>query len=177
MAYPYYNNYYQYYTPMQQPVQQMQPTMQNIPAPQPVQPTPSYSSQNNQANQSGMLWVKGKENAALFPLVPNAAVALWDELAPKVYLKQADASGKPTLKTYTLVEETETPSDGSKSESGNNVPYATKEDVAALASVVKGFDGMIASMRGDIDKMSGDLYGLAGSKKKPTKKAESEEES
>lgn len=172
MAYPYYNNYYPYYAPMQQPVQPMQNPQ---PVQAPVQQNPMPVSQPT--NPSSIIWVRNQNEAMLYPVAPNNAVALWDENSAAVYLKQADASGKPTMKTFDLVERTETPSDGSKPESGNNVPYATKEDVAALASVVKGFDSMIASMRGDIEKMSGDLYGLAGSKKKPTKKVESEEES
>ena len=113
----------------------------------------------------------------MYPVAPNNAVALWDSSAPVIYLKQADASGKPSMKTYDLVERTDAPADAPRTETGKDTPYAMKEDVAALAGIVKGFDGMIASIKSDIEKMSGDLYGLAGSKKKSTKKAESEEES
>lgn len=165
MYQPYSYQPYQYQAPIQQPIQPpVQPTVQQ-------QTMPNYS-----LGSANMIWVKGRDAAMLYPVAPNNAVPLWDELESVVYLKQADASGKPTLKTFDLVERAETPADGSKNDGSTDTAYATKEDVAALAGVVKGFDGMIASMRGDIEKMSGDLYGLAGSKKKSTKKAESEEE-
>ena len=38
------------------------------------------------------------------PLAPNTAIVLWDINDPCVYRKQADATGKPTLKIYDLVE-------------------------------------------------------------------------
>lgn len=169
MTYPYFPqyNYNPYsYQQMAQPVQQ--PQMMQTPQ-TPTQPT------QNMVSPASLIWVSSDRDAAMYPTAPNNAVALWNQNEPVVYLKQADASGKPTMKTYDLVERPEQPVDGSKSESGKDTPYAMKEDVAALAGIVKGFDGMIASMKGDIEKMSGDLYGIAG-KKKSTKKAESEEE-
>ncbi len=162
MYQPYQYQPYQYQQPMQQPVQQ--PGQQQMPTVQ-------------TSNPSSIIWVRNAQEAAMYPLAPNNAVALWDSGSPVIYLKQADASGKPTMKTYDLVERVESTVAASKSDGGTDTPYATKEDVAALAGVVKGFDGMIASMKGDIEKMNADLYGLAGSKKKSTKKVESEEES
>ena len=47
--------------------------------------------------------------AANYPVAPNNAVTLWDSNSPVVYLKQADASGKPSMKTYDLVERTQRP--------------------------------------------------------------------
>lgn len=54
--------------------------------------------------QSGILWVANEQEAQAYPVAPNNAVALWDSTNPAVYIKQADASGKPVLKTYDLVE-------------------------------------------------------------------------
>ena len=42
-------------------------------------------------------------------MAPNSAVTLWDSNAPVVYLKQADASGKPSMKIYDLVERNQRP--------------------------------------------------------------------
>lgn len=168
-----YNNYTPMYQPYYNPYQYQQPMVQ-----QPVQQPAQQQMPTIQANNpSSIIWVRNSQEAAMYPLAPNNAVALWDSGSPVIYLKQADASGKPTMKTYDLVERVEQPTEASKADGGTDNPYATKEDVAALAGVVKGFDGMIASMKGEIDKMSGDLYGIAGSKKKSTKKVESEEES
>lgn len=92
MNYPYYGN--PYMPPMQDNLAQLrQQQMQAIP-PMPQNPLP----------QSGVQWVSGEQEARSWMVAPNAAVALWDSTAPTVYLKQADASGKPTLKVYDLVE-------------------------------------------------------------------------
>ena len=173
MAYPYYTPYN--YNPYSYGYQPQQMAQQPVQQPQNVQPVVQQPVQQP-SSPSTIIWVRNSQDAAMYPVAPNNAVALWDSSAPVIYLKQADASGKPSMKIYDLVERAEHPVDGSKNEGGKDTPYAMKEDVAALASVVKGFDGMIASMKGDIEKMSGDLYGLAGNKKKSTKKAESEEE-
>lgn len=57
---------------------------------------------NNQGN--GIIWVPGYAAAAEYLVAANNAVALWDSNNPYVYLKQADSTGKPTLKVYELVE-------------------------------------------------------------------------
>lgn len=173
MAYAY-NNYSPYYTQYNYPQYQAQQMVQPIQQPQNVQAL--QGTQMSFANQpSSMVWVKNQQEAAMFPVNPNNAVALWDENTAAVYLKQADASGKPSMKIYDLVERTEQPADSPKNEQTQDIRYATKEDVAALAGIVKDFDGIITSIKGDVDKMSETLYGLSG-KKKSTKKAESEEE-
>ena len=63
----------------------------------------------NPVAQSGVQWVSGEQEARNWMIAPNAAVALWDSSAPTVYLKKADASGKPSLTIYDLVERAETP--------------------------------------------------------------------
>lgn len=100
MAYtPYYPGYQpMYYQPpmpdqlAQLRQQQYQPPMQT-----PQQPSPS------------IVWVQSEVEAANYLVAPNSAVTLWDSNAPVVYLKQADASGKPSMKTYDLVERTQRP--------------------------------------------------------------------
>lgn len=143
---------------------------------------PASQVQQNQPQSqpiyyTSRIWVNGKSEVDFYPVAPNNAVDLWDRNGTTLYQKKADATGKPSVTVYDVIERAESSQDGSKSEGVKDMPYATKEDVAALAGVVKGFDGMIASMKGEIEKMSGDLYGIAGSKKKSTKKVESEEES
>ena len=90
-------NYYGY----QQQMQQQMPQTQG-------QGT-QMSLANQQPIQSGILWVTSEQEAQSYPVAPNNAVALWASSAPAVYIKQADASGKPVLKIYDLTERTETP--------------------------------------------------------------------
>lgn len=76
-----------------------------------IQPQDAFSQpqqmnvqpQQNRA-QSGLIWVQGLDEAERYPLAPNTAIVLWDINDPCVYRKQADATGKPTLKIYDLVE-------------------------------------------------------------------------
>jgi len=89
----------------------------------------------------------------MYPVAPNAAVALWDSGAPVIYLKQADASGKPSMKTYDLVERVEAPIESTSAVEGTNTTYATKDELAALAGVVRDVDGVIASLKEDVSTL------------------------
>lgn len=71
-------------------------------------------------------------------VAPNAAVALWDSTAPTVYLKQADASGKPTLKVYDLVERLASAPDTQKAPTAE---YVTRKEFDALAALVSEMKG------------------------------------
>lgn len=127
MAYPYFNPYYPQPIPdnlMQMRQQQMMQPMQQ-PMSQPVQQNPIA--------QGGVQWVSGEQEARGYLIAPNSAVALWDSTAPTVYLKQADASGKPTLKIYDLVERSETPRTASQE---NGVEFVTRKEFDALAALV-----------------------------------------
>ena len=156
-----YNNYFPAYQPnyySQSPYQYQAPVVQQ---PQQIQ-QPVQQAQS----PSSILWVRNSNEAAMYPVAPNNAVALWDSGAPVIYLKQADASGKPTMKTYDLVERAELPRDAPKPSEGNLSGYATKSELAALAGVVKDVDGVIASLREEIDAIK---------KKTPVKPVKEEE--
>ena len=87
----------------------------------------------NPIPQSGVQWVNGEMEARNWMVAPNAAIALWDSSAPTVYLKQADASGKPTLKIYDLVERAETVA-AAPQKAG--VEFVTREEFDRLAALV-----------------------------------------
>ena len=126
MNYPYYGN--PYMPPMQDNLAQLrQQQMQAIP-PMPQNPLP----------QSGVQWVSGEQEARSWMVAPNAAVALWDSTAPTVYLKQADASGKPTLKVYDLVERLASVPDAQKAPVAG---YVTRKEFDALAALVSEMKG------------------------------------
>lgn len=126
MNYPYYGN--PYMPPMQDNLAQLrQQQMQAIP-PMPQNPLP----------QSGVQWVSGEQEARSWMVAPNAAVALWDSTAPTVYLKQADASGKPTLKVYDLVERLASAPNTQKAPVAE---YVTRKEFDALAALVSEMKG------------------------------------
>ena len=125
MAYPY--GYQNPYYPQPMPDNLMQMRQQQIPQ------MPQMQQVTNPIPQSGVQWVNGEMEARNWMVAPNAAIALWDSSAPTVYLKQADASGKPTLKIYDLVERTETaPSAPQKP----GVDVVTREEFDRLAALV-----------------------------------------
>lgn len=121
--YGYQNPYYPQPMPdtLMQMRQQQMPMMQTPQAPQ------------NPIAQGGVQWVSGEQEARNWMIAPNAAVALWDSTAPTVYLKQADASGKPSLKIYDLTERAET---RHKAPQTPGVEFVTREEFERLAAIV-----------------------------------------
>ena len=118
MGYPYYG--YQPYPSYQPPVpdqlaqlrqQQYQPPMQQT------------------AQQPSIQWVSSERAAYDYLVAPNSAVALWDSTAPVVYLKQADASGEPSMKIYDLVERT-----AQAPEARPGAEYVTRQEFEALVA-------------------------------------------
>ena len=99
MAYYGYQPYQMYQPPMADQLMQLrqnqyQPNMQQVPQ---QQAAPS------------IVWVQNEMEAVNYLVAPNSAVTLWDSNSPVVYLKQADASGKPSMKIYDLVERSQRP--------------------------------------------------------------------
>mgnify|MGYP004655114195 CR=1 FL=1 len=115
-----------YNQPISQPMQDMPMRPQYQPAPQMQYP------QQAQQNQS-IIWVPNEKAANDFIVAPNNAVTLWDMNAPVVYVKKADASGKPDMKTYDLVERVATPT---AARSDPQAEYVTRRDLADLAARV-----------------------------------------
>ena len=134
MAYtPYYPGYQpMYYQPpmpdqlAQLRGQQFQPPMQGPQMP------PVQSQQNGQS----MVWVNGEQEAMGYLVAPNSAVALWDSNSPTIYLKQADASGKPSIKIYDLVERSNATRTAPAATQEPSIRYATQDDLDALAARV-----------------------------------------
>lgn len=128
MAYPYSNAYQQSYMgyPTYQQYQQYQPYQQYQAPAQTQQPI----------QQSGIIWVQnGLAEAEQYPLAPNSAVALWDAKAPCIYIKQADATGRASIRILDTKERTEA-SNKAEEEKPAQANLATREDIAAvLASV------------------------------------------
>lgn len=121
MAYYGYQPYQMYQPPMADQLMQLrqnqyQPNMQQVPQ---QQAAPS------------IVWVQNEMEAANYLVAPNSAVTLWDSNAPVVYLKQADASGKPSMKIYDLVERTQRPVQAAQAPS---VEYAPLSRLEALES-------------------------------------------
>lgn len=110
------------------------------------QSVPNMQFGNMNMNSNGILWIHNRDEALAWPVAPNNAVALWDMSAPFVYLKQADATGKPTITPYELVDRSQdVNSQGQSQGYAQNQPqeasttplklpedYVTKDDIKAL---------------------------------------------
>ena len=102
---------------------------------QPYQPpVPDHLTQLRQpyqpAQQQGqsIVWVQNEQEAFNYLVAPNSAVALWDSNNPVIYLKQADASGKPSMKIYDLVERVQRPVQSPSEQ------YVTRKEFETLAA-------------------------------------------
>lgn len=160
---PYQQNYFPVgYQPMyQQGYQQPAPTVQQT------------QQQSFSPNPSGILWVSGLMEAQAYPLAPNSAVALWEKSGKTIFLKQADATGKPSMTVYDLVERTDSNQNSNNATDEKSVSYAREEDLQTIVGAVKGIDGIIGSMKADIDSLKTDFYGIQG-RKRIVKKQETE---
>lgn len=78
--------------------------------PQYYTPQPQYQQQQSTPQQSsGIIWVQGEAGAKSYLVAPNTTVQLWDSESQVIYLKSADASGMPSIKTldYTIRDNTQ----------------------------------------------------------------------
>ena len=116
---------------MQEPI--MRPQYQPAPAMQ--YPTPQPQPQQPSGGQS-IIWVPNEQAANEFIVAPNNAVTLWDMNAPVVYVKKADASGKPTMTTYDLVERVAAPVSRIAPQTAPMAEYVTRKDFDELAAKV-----------------------------------------
>lgn len=108
---------------------------------------PQYYSQYPQVSapqqNSSIIWVQGEAGAKSYLVAPNTTVQLWDSERQTIYLKSADASGMPSIKTldYTIRSEAPTsPVQGVQTQSHTNVSI---DDLNAL-------QGQIDALRDEV---------------------------
>ena len=118
---PYVNPYNAPYGGQQMQQQMYQPQMQQPP-------------QGAQQPSNGFVWVNDINEAANYLVAPNSAVQLWDKNSPCVYLKTADAAGKPTMQIFDLVERKQQPA--AQTQTATTADYVTRAEFAELRKVV-----------------------------------------
>lgn len=124
-------------------------------------------------------WVKSEKEVEDWYVEPNHASAFWNSEEPILYLKQTDTTGKPTIRTFNLVERV--PVNDTEKEELPKVDYVTKEDFTSvikqmtntLGQFKKDFD-QFQTMAADVDQIKKDMYGIAG-KKKSVRRADEED--
>lgn len=120
---------------------------QYFPQYQPISPV---SAQNNAQNQqNGLIWVQGEAGAKSYLVAPNCTVQLWDSESQTIYLKSADASGMPSMRVldYTIRESAQNAPILPVKGAGGDLPdYATKDDLKAVLTRIKGIQERIDSL-------------------------------
>jgi len=107
---------YNYFPANYQPAQIYYPTQSNA---FPTQPSVGSPQPNT---QSALNWVQGEAGAKSYLVAPNSTVVLWDTESQTVYIKSADATGMPSIRTldYTIR--------GDAVETKVTANYVTKDD-------------------------------------------------
>ncbi len=96
--------------------------------------------------QNGFLWVQGEQAAKAYLVAPNSTAVLWDSEKQLIYIKSADASGMPSIRTIEwkdYVPPTETPTEHVCS-CGDK--FVSKEDFTALQGDVERLTKRIDAM-------------------------------
>lgn len=91
MAYPFYNTYGGMLPTAYQPY---------------YNPLPSQNVTQTVQQGGGIIFVENAEEARAYAVAPLASVILMDRHASTFYIKSADASGMPTLRTFDFRERT-----------------------------------------------------------------------
>ena len=73
-------------------------------------------------------YVNDRQSAEAYQMTANSSVILMDSNLPRFYMKQTDASGKATIKSY----------DFKETEEAKPAEYVTKEEFEAFKAKMKG---------------------------------------
>lgn len=98
MAFGNYGNYNAF-----QPGGFQQPQPYYVP---PAQPCMQYRLPAQQQVPASPLWVQGEAGAKAYPVAPGNSVLLMDSERNVFYIKSADASGMPMMRTFDYTERT-----------------------------------------------------------------------
>lgn len=145
MAFGNYAPFYRsgYFNPMQ-----TIPTTNSVPNNADVYNTP-YQYQNAQQPISNeFTWVQGEAGAKAYIVAPNNTVILWDSESPTIYIKSADNSGIPSMRTLDFTERPintpKTPYNGVEIKSDN---FVTKDDFCALQAKFDDLSSIVEEMK------------------------------
>lgn len=113
--------------------------------PQSYQAAPVANQQANQQQaNSSIIWVQGEAGAKSYLVAPNQTVQLWDSENQVIYLKSADGSGMPSIKTldYTI-RDAQASAEAQKAAEGK---YISKDELKSLQDDLE-------SLKHDVEKM------------------------
>lgn len=125
MALPYYG-----YNPYQfGQVNPLQPQMDRLASMQ-----AQFQQQQAQPVNQGILWVQGEAGAKSYLVAPGATVLLMDSDDCVFYLKSADTSGIPSLRTFKYAETTNQPQKTDNKPNESNKNYVERKEFESFKS-------------------------------------------
>lgn len=130
----YQNPYYQ-----QQQMQMQQPVIQ------PQVQQAQQQVQQTQPMNSNLIWVSGEAGAKAYLVAPNTTVQLWDSEAQVIYLKSADASGMPSIKTLDYTIRAENQPIQTVQQSNHN--FISREEFNGLKSELDALKSELSSLK------------------------------
>ena len=71
-----------------------------IPVQMPMQSFPQMQMQQPRQDANGLNWVQGEAGAKSWYITPGSTVLLMDSENPRFYVKSADMSGMPAMRTF-----------------------------------------------------------------------------
>ena len=115
---------------------------------------PVYQVQQPQNQQSSIIWVQGEAGAKSYMVAPNSTVTLWDSENQTIYLKSADASGMPSIKTldYTIREARNGANTAPVLTDDKLSTFATKDEIRAVSDRIKAISERLDRMEGKTDE-------------------------
>lgn len=111
---------------------------------------PQYQTYQPQVQQqtSGPIWIQGEAAAKSYLVAPGTTVALWDSESQTIYLKSADASGMPSIKTLDYTIRDLNAQKGPRTDFDNSTgvlsSYATKTELEALKRELEALQAKLA---------------------------------
>lgn len=126
--------------------------------------SPNYQTNLNGYQSINVVWIENDSDVANYAVGPNSAVLLWNFSGGKIFLKSADSTGKPSIKTYTVKDDAP-PTDASDKVKETQVGYVKEEELLTLKAVLD-------ELKEDMDAVKKDMYGFAGKKKTKGKEEE-----
>lgn len=115
---------------------------QVVPQQQSVVPQPQVQTQTQNNN---IIWVTGEAGAKSYLVAPNTTVQLWDSEAQVIYLKSADASGMPSIKTLDYTIRTENQPIQPIQQTDHN--FISREEFNGLKSELEALQGEINKLK------------------------------
>lgn len=121
------------------------PQTYQMPVYYPSQVNNSFPYQQQPQSSNGIIWVQGEAGAKSYLVAPNTSVTLWDTESQTIYVKSADATGMPSMKTldYTMRE-----SMSSEAKKSPVSEYATKDDISTIRAEIDALRSNIEEMKG-----------------------------